>query len=85
MAGSCAAQNDSDGFFDYQFEPVWKFCTGSIQHTLLTGFEYQHQIMDTQPRHGRSAEYHQYLRAGAARIVTGRLDVPVRRQAFLRQ
>jgi iron complex outermembrane receptor protein len=40
-------QNDSDQFFDYQFEPVWKFNTGSIHHTLLTGFEYQHQIMDT--------------------------------------
>ncbi len=40
-------QNDSDAFFDYQFEPVWKFYTGGIHHTLLTGFEYQHQIMDT--------------------------------------
>jgi iron complex outermembrane receptor protein len=40
-------QNDSDGFYDYQFEPVWKFNTGPIRHTLLTGFEYQHQIMDT--------------------------------------
>jgi iron complex outermembrane receptor protein len=40
-------QNDSDGFLDYQFEPVWKFYTGGIHHTLLTGFEYQHQIMDT--------------------------------------
>jgi iron complex outermembrane receptor protein len=40
-------QNDSDAFFDYQFEPVWKFYTGGIHHTLLTGFEYQNQIMDT--------------------------------------
>jgi iron complex outermembrane recepter protein len=40
-------QNDSDAFFDYQFEPVWKFYTGDIHHTLLTGFEYQRQIMDT--------------------------------------
>jgi iron complex outermembrane receptor protein len=40
-------QNDSDAFFDYQFEPVWKFYTGGIHHTLLTGFEYQHQVMDT--------------------------------------
>jgi iron complex outermembrane receptor protein len=40
-------QNDSDAYFDYQFEPVWKFYTGGIHHTLLTGFEYQHQIMDT--------------------------------------
>jgi iron complex outermembrane receptor protein len=41
-------QNDSDGSLDYQFEPVWKFGTGSIRHTLLTGFEYQHQVLDTQ-------------------------------------
>ena len=40
-------QNDSDGFYDYQFEPVWKFNTGPVRHTLLTGFEYQHEIMDT--------------------------------------
>jgi iron complex outermembrane recepter protein len=40
-------QNDSDAFFDYQFEPVWKFYTGDVHHTLLTGFEYQHQVMDT--------------------------------------
>ena len=42
------SQNDSDGSFDYQFEPVWKFGTGSVRHTLLTGFEYQHQVLDTQ-------------------------------------
>ncbi|MGH9809617.1 MAG: TonB-dependent receptor, partial [Terriglobia bacterium] len=42
------SQDDSDGSFDYQFEPVWKFGTGSIRHTLLTGFEYQHQTIDTQ-------------------------------------
>ena len=41
-------QNDSDDSFDYQFEPIWKFGTGSIRHTLLTGFEYQHQVLDTQ-------------------------------------
>jgi iron complex outermembrane recepter protein len=40
-------QNDSDNFFDYQFEPVWKFYTAAIHHTLLTGFEYQRQVMDT--------------------------------------
>jgi iron complex outermembrane receptor protein len=40
-------QNDSDNFLDYQFEPVWKFYTGSVHHTLLTGFEYQRQVMDT--------------------------------------
>ena len=42
------SQNDSDGSFDYQFEPVWKFDTGSVRHTLVTGFEYQHQVIDTQ-------------------------------------
>jgi iron complex outermembrane receptor protein len=41
-------QQDHDSSLDYQFEPVWKFDTGSIHHTLLTGFEYQHQIIDTQ-------------------------------------
>lgn len=41
------SQDDSDQFVDYQFEPVWKFNTGSVHHTLLTGFEYQHQILDT--------------------------------------
>jgi iron complex outermembrane recepter protein len=40
-------QNDSDNFIDYQLEPVWKFYTGGIHHTLLTGFEYQRQVMDT--------------------------------------
>jgi iron complex outermembrane recepter protein len=44
------AQNDSDGTFDYQFEPVWKFRTGSVGHTLLTGYEYQHDVLDTQRR-----------------------------------
>ena len=42
------SQDDSDQFFDYEFEPIWKFSTGSVHHTLLTGFEYQHQILDTQ-------------------------------------
>jgi iron complex outermembrane receptor protein len=42
------SQDDSDSSLDYQFEPVWKFGTGSIRHTLLTGFEYQHQVLDTQ-------------------------------------
>jgi iron complex outermembrane receptor protein len=44
------AQNDSDGTFDYQLEPVWKFRTGSVGHTLLTGYEYQHDVLDTQRR-----------------------------------
>jgi iron complex outermembrane recepter protein len=41
------SQDDSDNFYDYQFEPLWKFGTGSVHHTLLTGFEYQRQILDT--------------------------------------
>jgi iron complex outermembrane recepter protein len=40
-------QHDTDNDFDYQLEPVWKFVTGTATHTLLTGFEYQHQSMDT--------------------------------------
>jgi iron complex outermembrane recepter protein len=40
-------QDDSDNNFDYQLEPVWKFATGSVGHTLLTGFEYQHLLIDT--------------------------------------
>ena len=42
------AQDDSDGNLDYQFEPIWKFRTGPVGHTLLTGFEYQHDVIDTQ-------------------------------------
>jgi iron complex outermembrane receptor protein len=41
------AQDDTDDSYDYQLEPVWKFATGPITHTLLTGFEYQHQTMAT--------------------------------------
>jgi iron complex outermembrane receptor protein len=41
-------QDDTDESYDYQFEPVWKFSTGSITHTLLTGFEYQHQRTSTE-------------------------------------
>src|SRR6201991_3256924 len=40
-------QNDTDRSIDYQFEPVWRFMTGSLQHTLLTGFEYQQQKLST--------------------------------------
>ncbi|MEJ1977959.1 MAG: TonB-dependent receptor [Acetobacteraceae bacterium] len=40
-------QDDTDDNFDYQLEPVWKFATGPIGHTLLTGFEYQHQTIAT--------------------------------------
>jgi iron complex outermembrane receptor protein len=40
-------QQDSDNTLDYQLEPVWRFGTGSVGHTLLTGFEYQHQTINT--------------------------------------
>ena len=40
-------QNDSDNTLDYQLEPVWKFATGGVGHTLLTGFEYMHQTINT--------------------------------------
>jgi iron complex outermembrane receptor protein len=41
-------QNDTDNDLDYQLEPVWRFATGSVGHTLLTGFEYQHQATSTE-------------------------------------
>src|ERR1700754_1005436 len=40
-------QDDKDRSIDYQFEPVWKFATGPLQHTLLTGFEYQQQKLSS--------------------------------------
>lgn len=40
-------QNDTDGSYDYQFEPVWKFATGTVQQTLLTGFEFLRQTIAT--------------------------------------
>jgi iron complex outermembrane recepter protein len=36
-------QHDNLNDFDYEFEPVWNFKTWKIRHTLLTGFEAQHQ------------------------------------------
>ena len=41
-------QTDHDANYDYQLEPVWKFGTGPIQHTLLTGFEAQYQTIATE-------------------------------------
>jgi iron complex outermembrane receptor protein len=40
-------QSDRDNSFDYQLEPVWNFSTGTVQHTLLTGFEYLRQTIAT--------------------------------------
>jgi len=36
-------QDDTLDTLDYQLEPVWKFSTGGIGHTLVTGFEYLKQ------------------------------------------
>jgi len=38
-------QTDRFDDFDYQLEPVWKFHTASIGHTLLTGFEVHYQSL----------------------------------------
>jgi iron complex outermembrane receptor protein len=39
-------QTDHDDDFIYQFEPVWKFHTGSVFHTLLTGAQIEWQSID---------------------------------------
>jgi iron complex outermembrane recepter protein len=39
-------QTDHDDDFVYQFEPVWKFHTGSVGHTLLTGAQVEWQSID---------------------------------------
>lgn len=41
-------QGDTDDSVDYQLEPIWNFSTGTVHHTLLTGFEYLRQTMATQ-------------------------------------
>jgi len=40
-------QDDSLDTLDYQLEPVWKFSTGTVHHTLLTGFEYLNQDLNS--------------------------------------
>lgn len=40
-------QHDIDNTLHYQFEPVWKFATGPVGHTLLTGAEFVHETIDT--------------------------------------
>jgi iron complex outermembrane receptor protein len=40
-------QADNTGDFDYQFEPLWRFTTGPALHSLVTGFEYVNQTLDT--------------------------------------
>jgi iron complex outermembrane receptor protein len=41
-------QTDLDNDFTYQFEPVWKFRTGTVFHTLLTGAQVEWQSIDDQ-------------------------------------
>jgi iron complex outermembrane recepter protein len=41
-------QTDLDDDFTYQFEPVWKFHTGTVYHTLLTGAQVEWQSIDDQ-------------------------------------
>ncbi|HEY3793851.1 MAG TPA: TonB-dependent receptor, partial [Bradyrhizobium sp.] len=50
-SGSCRQlreQTDLDDDFVYQFEPVWKFHTGTVFHTLLTGAQVEWQSIDDQ-------------------------------------
>jgi iron complex outermembrane receptor protein len=44
---SLRKQHDLINDYDYELEPVWTFNTGPAHHTLLTGFEYQHQQLHT--------------------------------------
>ena len=39
-------QTDHDADLTYQFEPVWKFRTGSVGHTLLAGTQVEWQSID---------------------------------------
>ncbi len=39
-------QTDNDYDMTYQFEPIWKFHTGSIGHTLLTGAQVEWDSID---------------------------------------
>ncbi|MGB8632894.1 MAG: TonB-dependent receptor [Xanthobacteraceae bacterium] len=39
-------QTDLDSDFVYQFEPVWRFATGTIGHTLLTGAQVEWDSID---------------------------------------
>ncbi len=40
-------QYDTINDFDYMLEPIWKFGTWGAGHTLVTGFEAQHQTLFT--------------------------------------
>ena len=57
-------QVDHDDDAIYQFEPLWKFHTGPIGHTLLTDFSAEEFVDPRQPRHRRSQEHRQHLCPG---------------------
>ena len=40
-------QTDHIDDVNYAFEPVWKFATGSVRHTLVTGAQVQYVSIDT--------------------------------------
>lgn len=40
-------QHDVNDDLDYQLEPLWKFTTGSVGHSLLTGAELHHEHIRT--------------------------------------
>jgi iron complex outermembrane receptor protein len=40
-------QHDSINDFDYMLEPLWKFSTWGVKHTLVTGFEAEHKTLFT--------------------------------------
>ncbi len=44
---SLRLQYDASDDFDYTLEPVWRFHTASVGHTLVTGFEAQHESLFT--------------------------------------
>jgi hypothetical protein len=56
-------------------EPVWRFGTGSVGHTLLTGFEYQHQTIDTQRSTADLPNIHQRIRTDPAGNVASRAEL----------
>jgi iron complex outermembrane receptor protein len=75
-------QHDIDNAFQYQFEPVWKFATGAVGHTLLTGFEFVRETIDT--RRTTADLPRQRLRAGPSGD-TERIAVPMQCVAFMQR
>jgi iron complex outermembrane receptor protein len=71
-------QHDRDSILDYQFEPVWKFASGPVTHTLLTGFEYVHEIIDTQRTTADLANIPNAFGTGAPDAIAEPVRVPIR-------